>query len=124
EDAVRAALSRNERAEQAELRVDVAESAVVRARAGLLPTLTVGANVGVSAQPTRDGERWSSAATATLTQPLIAPSVWPAHSQAKHLLEAERAGAIEDRRRLAYEVARTFLQALAMEQSLRAAESR
>lgn len=124
EDAVRFALSRNERGKQAELRVDAAAGTVERARAAFLPSLSVGGSVVGDAAPSRDGRTWSTAAVATLTQPLVAPSAWPAYAQAKRTLEAERAGSVEDQRRLAYDTAKAFLQTLAAEQVLMASRSR
>jgi len=136
EGAIRLALEKNERAEIAKLQVEVAEGELESARSEFLPTLTLGARL--TAQPTRE-ERSSSSdqgseessqpiftsdATLTLRQPLLNPSAIPSYSRAGHALEAAKHGAVEDQRALAFDTSRAFVQVLAAERVVRAAEAR
>jgi outer membrane protein TolC len=124
EDAVRLAQTRNERARQASLRVDVAEAGVDRARSSFLPTLVANGNVALRAQEDANGEHLSSSGALTLTQPLIDAGAFPSLAQARHARDAERWSATEDRRVVAFDAARAFLQALTAERLLDAADRR
>ncbi len=124
DDAVREALTNNERAKKAPLRVEQAEGQLQRARSAFFPTLSTGANGTQRLEPDRSGRSLTSGATVTLSQPVFVPSAFPQYSQASHQLEAERWGAVQDRRVLAFDTARAFLQTLAAERVLDAGNRR
>ncbi len=118
DDAVHQALARNERALKAPLRIESAEGSLDRARDAFFPSLVAGAQYGINSRAT------TTTGTLTLTQPLFAPSAFPLYSQAKHNLAAERWGAEQDLRNLAFDTARAFFQTLAAERVLQAAPRR
>jgi outer membrane protein TolC len=128
EDAVRLALENNERARKAPLRVDVAEGQLDRARDAFFPTLTAqGAGTwNPNADPNARTPQKSitSSGTLVLNQPLLAPSAFPLYSQAKHNREAERWGAAQDKRQLAFDTAKAFLLTLSTERLLESAKRR
>jgi outer membrane protein TolC len=55
---------------------------------------------------------------------VVSPPAFPLYSQARHTLEAERWGAVEDLRLLAFDTAGAFITALSTEQLLLAAQQR
>lgn len=120
EDAVRLALQNNERAQKAPLRVEVADGQLDRARDAFFPTLAAqGSSVfrpdaAGRSNPTNSG-------TLTLTQPLLNPSAFPQYSQQSHNREAEKWGAAQDKRQLAFDAAKAFIQALTTENVLTSA---
>ena len=125
EDAIRLALTNNERAQKAPLRVETADGQVDRARTAFFPSLT--ANGSGTWRATRGPERPQSTTTSgtvTLTQPLLTPSAFPLYAQSKHQRESERWGANQDRRVLAFDTARAFLQVLTAERVVEAASRR
>ncbi|MBK6691454.1 MAG: TolC family protein [Myxococcales bacterium] len=124
EDAVRLALQNNERARRAPLRIDVAEGQKDRARGAFLPTLQAAGAATLRSEEDRNGRILTTAGTATLTQPILSAGSFPLYSQAGHQLEAERYGAKQDKRLLALDAARAFLQALTSERVLEAASRR
>lgn len=125
QDALRLALDHNERAKQANLRIDSAEGSVIRARASFLPSVSAGGSASASDQRVPRGQDlWSTSGNATLTQPLIVPSTWPTYSQQKKLQHAEEAGSLQDKRTLGFDTARAYIQGIAAEQALAAAKSR
>jgi len=124
EQAVRQALSNNERARKAPLRVDAAEGQLSRARSAFFPSVVVSGSATLASNEDRSGRLVSSGASVTLTQPLLNPSAFPLQRQASHQLESERWGAVEDQRGLAFDTARAFLVVLTSEQVLEAAKRR
>jgi outer membrane protein TolC len=123
EEAVRLALSRNERARIATLNVTAAEAGVERARAGFLPTLNVSGTdtrrfpivTHKGATPQSGGSSQSGnsgTATATLTEPVINASAWPLHAEAKEQLESQRAQSADDQRLLGFDAAHAFFDVL------------
>lgn len=119
------ALQHNERARQAHLRIESAAGSVIRARASFLPTLTANGSASASDQRAERGQdTWNTTGGLTLTQPLIAPNTWPTYSQQKKLQRAEEAGSLQDKRTLAFDTARAYIQAIAAEQALAASRSR
>jgi outer membrane protein TolC len=124
EEAVELALANNERAMKAPLRVSAAEGQLEKARAAFLPTLTSGAQGTVKAEADKSGRVLAGSGTFTLTQPIVAAPAIPLYAQAKHQLESERWGAVEDKRQLAFDAARAFLVALSGERLVVAAEGR
>jgi outer membrane protein TolC len=124
-DAIRLALVQNERSLQAGQRVEAAEGTVARSRAGFLPSITLGASATKQLETDRPNQPTvTSSGTLTVTQPLLNPGAFPSYWQSKHLREAERAGAKDTRRVLAFDTARAFLQALTTEQVRISAEQR
>jgi outer membrane protein TolC len=117
--AVRLALTRNERAGIADLDVAVAEAAVSRARSEFLPALSASGN---------DTLRPRSSPVAvvqgalTLNQPLVVPPAFPLYAQAKHALEGQRAQRTDDRRQLAFDAAHAYVSVLLAEQVVEAAQ--
>ncbi len=124
DQAVRAALENNERARKAPLRVEQAEGQRERARSAFLPTLTAAGSGQYRLREDRSGRNTTSSGTITLSQPIFSPSAFPSYSQASHQLESEKWGSVQDRRVLAFDTARTFLQALASERVFEAAAQR
>ena len=124
DQAVRAALENNERARKAPLRVEQASGQLERARGAFLPTLSATGSGQYRLREDRSGRNTTSSGTITLTQPVLAPSAFPAYSQASHQLESEKWGSVQDRRVVAFETARAFLQALAADRVLEAAMRR
>ena len=129
EDAVRFALSRNERARISDLNVVGAEASLEHARTAFLPTLTLSGNDTFRPNPAeRNGvptqTRNSATGTATLNQPLVNASAWPLYSQSKALLEGQRAQTIDDKRVLAFDAAHAFFAVLNAEAVLTAAQRR
>ncbi|MBS2019458.1 MAG: TolC family protein [Deltaproteobacteria bacterium] len=124
EDAIRAALTHNERALKAPLRVDQAEGQKDRARTAFLPSLTAQGSGSFRATEDRSGRSTTTSGTITLSQPIVAPSAFPSYSQASHQLESEKWGALQDRRVVAFDTARAFLQVLTAQRVLEAATRR
>jgi outer membrane protein TolC len=124
EDAVKLTLATNPRSLKAPLRVEVAEGQLDRARAAFLPTLTAVASGTGKPTADRNGRYLAGAGTATLNQPILNLPSFPLYSQARHQLESERWGAIEDRRQLAFDAAHAFLVALSAERLLEAGQRR
>jgi outer membrane protein TolC len=120
EDAVRLTLQNNERAKKAPLRVEVADAQLDRARGAFFPTLTASGSSTLRAE-TR-GSNPSTNGSITLNQPLINPSAFPQYAQQEHNRESERWGSEQDRRQLAFETAKAFLQALTSDGVLSSAE--
>lgn len=119
QNAVKEALTANERSLKAPLRVEAAEGGVARARDAFFPTLVLGSQLTVT-----PGKATTTNGTVTLTQPIVAPSAIPLYSQAKHTLESERWGAFNDKRQLAFDTAKAFFQTLSAERVLLAAQRR
>lgn len=121
DEAIQRALANNERARKAPLRVRTAEGQLERARSAFLPSLATGAAGVWRGTEDRSGNNVTTSGTVTLTQPLFAPSAIPQYQQSSHQLEAEKANAHQDRRVLAFDTARSFLQVLTAERVYEAA---
>lgn len=124
EDAIRLALTNNERAQKAPLRVEAAEGQVDRARTAFFPSLTAAGSGTWSATEDRSGRSTTTSGTVTLAQPIVNPSAFPLLAQSKHQRESERWSAQQDRRVLAFDTARAFLQVLTSERVAEAASKR
>ncbi len=124
EGAVKLALGNNERARKAPLRVEVAAGQVERARAAFLPTLNANTVVAFNGTLDRAGRAVNGSGGLTLNQPLLNPSAFPLYAQARHQLESERWGAVQDRRFVAFDTAHAFLVVLTTEHLLEAAQRR
>lgn len=118
DDAIQLALTRNERARIAELDVVIADAAVSKARGAFLPVLSASGNDTLHP---RDTPLDTASGALTLSQPLVSPSVWPLLDQAKHELAGQRAQSADDRRQLAFDAAKAFVNVLLAEQVVKAA---
>lgn len=126
---VRLALARNERSRIAELAVTSADASVRKARAGFLPTVTLGATETLRPYSEEQNGRTTLRSNAangslTVTQPLLSASTFPAYSAAKHGAESARFGAVDSRRQLSFDAARAFFGVIAAQRVLKAAERR
>jgi outer membrane protein TolC len=124
EQAVRAALENNERARKTAMRPEQAAGQLDRARGAFFPTLTASGSGQYRFQEDRSGRSTTTNGTITLSQPILSPSAFPSYSQASHQLEAEKWGAVQDRRVLSFDTARSFLQTLTAERVFEAAARR
>jgi len=124
EQAVRYALENNERARKAPLRVEQAQGQLERARGAFLPSLTASGAGTYRLQEDRSGRNLTSSGTLTLSQPIFNPGAFPAYEQATHQRESEKWNSIQDRRVLAFDTARAFLQALTADRLYEAATKR
>jgi outer membrane protein TolC len=123
ESAIDLALSHNERAFKAPARVEAALGGVDRARSAFLPTL-VAQGQGAWSAPSSRNDGLSGNGTVALNQPIVNAPAFPLYAAAKHTLGAERWGAVEDLRTLAFDTATAFLTALTSEQLVTAAQGR
>lgn len=119
EQAVKLALTKNERAQIADLNIVVADAAVTRAWVSFLPVLQAGASDTV--RP-RDTPVNVAQAQVSLSQPLIDPTAFPRLAVAKHNLTGQRAQSLDDKRKLAYDAAKAFVAVLLAEEVVKAAE--
>ncbi len=128
EEAVRLAVANNERSLKVPLRVDTAEGQLDRARSSFLPTLSANGSGTLRTQNAAPASAARSAFSAdsavNLTQPLVTMPSIPLYSQASHQLESERHASRQDRRILAFDAARAFLQVLTAERVLEASSRR
>lgn len=121
DQAIHLALTRNERAEIANLQQVQADASVDRARVAFLPALNASGNDTI--HPIDDPKNtWN--AQATLTQPLIVMSAFPLLAEAKHNLAAQKAQTAEDRRQLSFDVAKAYFAVLLAQQVVAAAEKK
>jgi outer membrane protein TolC len=126
---VRLALARNERARIADDAVASAEAGISRARAGFLPTVSLGASETLrpytEVQNGRTVVRSNAASGAlTLSQPLISITAFPVYAAAKHSAEATRQDALNQKRQLTFDAARAFFGMVAQQRVLAAAKRR
>ena len=124
DEAVNLALANNERALKAPLRVEAAQGQLERARSAFLPTLVANGTGQLRSIEDRNGRAVSGSGNLTLNQPLLNLPAFPLYAQAKHQLESERWGAVQDKRLLAFDTAHAFLLALTNERVLEAAKGR
>src|SRR5262249_31795712 len=64
----------------------------------------------------------TSSGTVTLTQPIVNPSAFPQFSQQQHTRDSERWGSLQDKRQLAFDTAKAFIQALTADKVLESAK--
>lgn len=129
DDAIRFALTRNERAKVADIQVEIADAAVERARSGFLPVVTMnGTGTQRAYEVTRNGVTTtpynSGTSTLLVNQPILNVTAFPLYRQAQRLLDAQRFQSAEDKRTLAYDAARAFIAVLSEQQVLQAAMRR
>jgi outer membrane protein TolC len=122
EDAIKLALTYNERALKAPLRVDVARGQLARARTAFFPSLTAAGSTQWRAAEDKAERHFTHAGSVTLSLPLLNPSAFPQYAQASHQFESEKWGAMQDARVVAFDTARAFLQVLTAERVLEAAK--
>jgi outer membrane protein TolC len=123
EDAVRLALTRNERSKVSDLNVVVAEAAVEKARAAFLPALTAQASdVQHAYDATEKSPNNIAQASVTVSQSLLNAPAFPLYSQTRHLEDAQHAQNVDDKRILAFNAASAFFAVLNAQDVLRAAE--
>jgi outer membrane protein TolC len=118
EDAVHLALQNNERAQKVPLRVEIAEGQLDRARDAFFPTLVGSGSSAYKPEAPANAPNLTTTGAVVLTQPLLSPSAFPQYAQQSHSLEAEKWGGLQDRRLLAFETAKAFVQALTAESVL------
>jgi outer membrane protein TolC len=128
-DVVRLALARNEKSQIADLGITTADAAVAKARAGFLPTLSVGASETLRPYTVEQGGRTtvrSNAASGTLTlnQPIVAITAFPLYAGAKHNAEAARFDTLNQRRQLCFDAAKAFFGVIAQQRIFTAAQRR
>jgi outer membrane protein TolC len=125
EDAVKLALANNERAMKAPLRVEAAQGSLERARAAFLPTLGASETGSILSQPVNStGRILTGTGQVQLTQPLFNLPAFPLYAQARHELESQRWGAVEDKRALSFDTAKAFLAAVSSEHLVGTAQQR
>ncbi|HEY1552757.1 MAG TPA: TolC family protein [Kofleriaceae bacterium] len=120
DQAVQLALTRNERSRITELSVVEADAGVARARVAFLPVLA--ANGAWTLHPVDKEPKNVETGDLALTQPIFAPSAFPLYDQAKHLLEAQLAQTVDDKRLLAFDTARAFFAVLLAQRVVDAAQ--
>ncbi|HEX3761316.1 MAG TPA: TolC family protein [Kofleriaceae bacterium] len=119
EDAIQLAMTRNERAQIAQLNVVIAEAGVARARSAFLPVLSANGNDTLH---WRETPLDTAQGTLRVDQPLIDPTAWPLYAQAQHELSGQRAQSVDDRRQLAFDAAKAFIAVLLDDQVVQAAQ--
>lgn len=124
-EAVRLALARNERSTIAALSVVSSDAAVQRARAGFLPTVSVGASESLKPIEASQDKKYTAAnAALTLNQPIVSVTTFPLYASAKHSYDATRYNEVDQRRQLASDTARSFFAVVTQQRILVAAQSR
>ena len=121
DQAIQLALTRNERAQISDLQTIEADAAVERAHVAFLPVLNASGNDTI--HPI-DTPKNTAQGSLTLQQPLIVMSAFPLLAQAKHNLEAQHAQTIEDKRQLAFDVAKAYFAVLLAQQVVEAAQKK
>jgi outer membrane protein TolC len=123
DDAVRLALTRNERAKVADLNVVVADANVEKARAAFLPVLTAqGQDVQHAYDATDRNPNNIGQANLTVTQSILNLPAFPLYAQQRRLADAARAQSVEDKRSLAFSAATAFFAVLNAQDVLKAAQ--
>jgi len=136
EDAVKSALTRNERAKIADLNVTVSEANLARARTAFFPTAIVNGTfswkpddlvdqTSARAQGSLFKNANSTAATGlAVNQPLLNASAIMLYAQSRQQLMGQVAQSQDDKRLLAFDAARAFFIALSADAVLSAANTR
>ena len=121
DQAIKLALTRNERAAITDLQTVVADAAVERAHVAFLPVLNATGNDTI--RPIDDPKNTANGSL-TLNQPLIVLTAFPLLAQAKHNLDAQRSQTIEDKRQLAFDVAKAYFGVLLAQEVVQAAQKK
>jgi outer membrane protein TolC len=119
--AIQLALTKNERAQIADLNVVTAEAGVERAHVAFLPVLSASGNDTL--HPI-DTPKDTASGQLQLNQPLLVLSAFPLLDQAKHSLDAQRAQTVDDKRQLAFDAARAFFNVLLAQRVVQAAQKK
>ena len=122
EQAVGAALSRNERSAIADLDVVVADAGVERARVAFLPVLA--ASGSGTWTPWDKRPTLNERGQLSFTQPLIVPPAWALYDQAKHQLQSQKAQSTDDKRQLAFDTAKAYFNVLLANEVVQAAQKK
>ena len=121
DQAIQLALSRNERAQITDLQIVEADAAVERAHVAFLPVLNASGNDAI--RP-RDKPVNTLQGSLQLSQPIINLPAFPLLAQAKHNLAAQRSQSIEDKRQLAFDVAKAYFAVLLAQEVVTAAQKK
>ncbi|MEO6776957.1 MAG: TolC family protein [Kofleriaceae bacterium] len=121
DQAIQLALTRNERAAISDLQTVQADAAVERAHVAFLPVLNASGNDTI--RPI-DSPKDTAQGSLTLQQPLIVMSAFPLLAQAKHNLLAQRSQNVEDKRQLAFDVAKAYFGVLLAQEVAAAAQKK
>jgi outer membrane protein TolC len=122
---VRLSLLRNERSTIASLSVASADASVRRARAGFLPSVSLGAGETIHPYTAGTNQKTTSGnATLTVSQPLLTATAFPTYAGAKHSYEAARHTEVDQRRQLASDAAEAFFAVITQQRILTASQSR
>ncbi len=120
-DAIKLALTHNERSRIADLDVESAAAAVDKARVAFLPVLNA---KGANAYQPRDKPTDKTTGSLEFDLPLFAPSAFPLYSQAKHELDAQKAQSTDDLRTLEFDTAKAFFNVLLAVEVVAAAQKK
>jgi outer membrane protein TolC len=126
-EAIALALARNETPEIALARIELAESAITRAAAALRPSVVLAGSLSTNDQnnmPYGGDANETAAWSANATIGLLRASAWSSLSAAKYALRAQQLDSLELKRTLAFAVSNIFLNVLAAERQVVAAENR
>lgn len=123
DDAIRLALTRNERALIADARVEAAEARLRRARSFFFPELNLSSSYALRTGQGNDANDTLTNA-ATISATLFDARAFPLYRQARFSLQATEFQSEEDRRLLGFEAADAFVTTLSFEAVARAAERR
>lgn len=127
EDAIALALARNETPEIAAARVERAEATITRAAAALRPSVSLGGSLSTVDQdrlPHGGSANETAAWSANAELGLLRASSWSSLSSAKYALRAQQLESLELKRILSFTVSNVFLNILAAERQVVAAENR
>jgi len=121
DQAIQLALSRNERAQITDLQIVQADAAVDRAHVAFLPVLNASGNDTIKP---RDKPVNTLQGSLQLSQPIINMPAFPLLEQAKHNLAAQKSQTIEDKRQLAFDVAKAYFDVLLAQAVVTAAQKK
>jgi outer membrane protein TolC len=126
DQAVKLALSKNERARISDLNVVVADAAVQKATAAFLPVISLGGTDTIRPKRTQNGTETQmpnvATGTGSVSQPILVASNFPLLAQAKNNRDATIAQTVDDKRTLAFDAARAFFAVLSAQAVLEASQ--
>lgn len=126
-EAIALALARNETPEIALARIELAEASITRAAAALRPSVVLAGSLSTNDQnsmPYGGDANETAAWSASAEIGLLRASAWSSLSAAKYALRAQQLDSLELKRTLAFTVSNIFLNVLAAERQVVAAENR
>lgn len=127
DEAIALSLARNETPEIAIARIERAEAGIARARSALLPGVVIGGSLATNDQdrlPQGGDANETATWRASAEMALLRASAWSSLSAAKYDLRAQQLESLELKRSLAFGVSNVFLNVLAAERQVIAAENR